>query len=132
MHGEPCGARHSVNERFDGLHANEDARLAGGGRDVGMPCHEFDARFEFRHDSPDPAGLHDAVGVGKTQNLPVAGLDEAAQGVLLGAHPLGNFLDGEHVEPRVTGGVFGQDFRGVVVAAVVGDPDVPLPVVVLC
>ena len=52
--------------------------------------------------------------------------------MLLGAHAFGNVVNPEDMEPRVAGGIFGQNLRGVVGAAVVGDPDVPLAIVVLC
>ena len=51
--------------------------------------------------------------------------------MLLGAHTVGNFVDGEDVQPRVARRVFLEDFRGVVGTAVVGDPYVPLPLVFL-
>ena len=97
-----------------------------------MPRHELDARFKFCHDSGDPGGLHNAVGVGKAENLALAGVDKLAEGVLLGTYPFGNLPDGQNVQPRVLGGVFLEDFRRIVVAPVVGDPHVPLPCIVLC
>ena len=51
--------------------------------------------------------------------------------MLFGAHPFGDFRDGEDVQARVALGIFREDFGGVVGAAVVGDPDVPLARVVL-
>ena len=51
--------------------------------------------------------------------------------MLLGAHPLGDFVDGEHMQARIPGGIFREDFRGIVGTTVVGDPNLPLARVVL-
>ena len=131
VHREARGPRHAVDERLDGLHANDEFGLPGFGRYVGVPGHELDARFEFGHDSGNPGGLYQAVGVGEAQDIAVAGFDKLGEGVLFGAHPFGDFRDGEDVQARVALGIFREDFGGVVGAAVVGDPDVPLARVVL-
>ena len=96
-----------------------------------MPRHELDARLEFAYDAVDPGGFDDAVGVGEAQDVAFADVDELAEGVLLGAYPFGNVLNGEDMQPRVARRIFREDFRGVVRTAVVGDPYVPLAVIFL-
>ena len=132
VHGKSSGARDAVNERLDGLHADDEWRFAGFSRDVGVPGDKFNPRFEFLDDTLDPGRLHDAVGIREAENFAIADFDHLAYGLLFGAYTFGEGINGEHMQSVLElGFVFGENLRGVVRGAVVSHPDFPFAFVIL-